>query len=246
VPEPATAESARALLAVDDLAAGYAKKTVLEAVSFRVGVGERVAIVGRNGAGKTTLLQTLLGVLPARRGRIEYGGRDVAADAAGDRVRAGIALVPQGGRVFSNLTVRENLDLGGYIVRDAGALAASLDLVYQTFPRLRERAAQRAGTLSGGERQMLAVGRALMAGPRLLMLDEPSSGLAPILVRELMDKVRELSAASGTTVLLVEQNIREAFRVVDRVYVLKLGRIVFEDRPESLLADDRLRRAYLG
>jgi branched-chain amino acid transport system ATP-binding protein len=161
-------------------------------------------------------------------------------------VRAGIALVPQGGRVFSNLSVRENLELGGYVVRDAVALAASLDLVYQTFPRLGERAGQRAGTLSGGERQMLAVGRALMAGPRLLMLDEPSSGLAPILVRELMDKVHHVSTAFGTTVLLVEQNIREAFRVVDRVYVLKLGRIVLEDRPQSLLADDRLRRAYLG
>ena len=236
----------RALLAVDDLAAGYHKKTVLEAVSFHVGQGERVAIVGRNGAGKTTLLQALLGVLPARRGRIDYGGRDVARDHPQHRVRAGMALVPQGGRVFSNLTVEENLGLGGYVVRDPAALAASLELVYQTFPRLSERAAQRAGTLSGGERQMLAVGRALMAGPRLLMLDEPSSGLAPMLVRELMDKVRDVSATFGTTVLLVEQNIREAFRVVDRVYVLKLGRIVAEDRPESLLRDERLRRAYLG
>ena len=189
----------RALLAVDDLAAGYHKKTVLEGVSFHVGEGERVGIVGRNGAGKTTLLQTLLGVLPARRGRIEYGGRDVARDHALHRVRSGIALVPQGGRFFSNLTVRENLDLGGYVVRDPAALAASLDLVYQTFPRLRERAAQRAGTLSGGERQMLAVGRALMAGPRLLMLDEPSSRLAPILVRELMDKVHEICTAFGTS-----------------------------------------------
>ena len=242
----ATVTSAPALLAVQDLAAGYHKKTVLESVSFHVGEGERVAIVGRNGAGKTTLLQTLLGVLPARRGRIAYDGRDVAGDPVQHRVRSGIALVPQGGRVFSNLSVRENLELGGYVVRDPTALAASLDLVYQTFPRLQERAGQRAGTLSGGERQMLAVGRALMAGPRLLMLDEPSSGLAPILVRELMDKVHHVSTAFGTTILLVEQNIREAFRVVDRVYVLKLGRIVLEDRPQSLLADDRLRRAYLG
>jgi branched-chain amino acid transport system ATP-binding protein len=240
------ATSAPPLLAVQDLAAGYHKKTVLESVSFHVGEGERVAIVGRNGAGKTTLLQTVLGVLPARRGRIAYGGRDVARDDVQHRVRSGIALVPQGGRVFSNLSVRENLELGGYVVRDPAALAASLDLVYQTFPRLRERAGQRAGTLSGGERQMLAVGRALMAGPRLLMLDEPSSGLAPILVRELMDKVHHVSTAFGTTILLVEQNIREGADVVDRVYVLKLGRIVLEDRPQSLLADDRLRRAYLG
>ncbi len=240
------ATEAPPLLAVQDLAAGYHKKTVLESVSFHVGEGERVAIVGRNGAGKTTLLQTLLGVLPTRSGRIAYRGRDVAHDQVQHRVRSGIALVPQGGRVFSNLSVRENLELGGYVVRDPAALTASLDLVYQTFPRLQERASQRAGTLSGGERQMLAVGRALMAGPRLLMLDEPSSGLAPILVRELMEKVQHVSAAFGTTVLLVEQNIREAFRVVDRVYVLKLGRIVLEDRPQSLLADDRLRRAYLG
>ena len=161
----AMASSGRALLAVDDLAAGYDKKAVLEGVSFHVGQGERVGIVGRNGAGKTTLLQTLLGISPARRGRIEYGGRDVTRDDVLHRVGAGIALVPQGGRVFSNLTVRENLELGGYVVRDPGALAACLDLVYATFPRLPERAAQRAGTLSGGERQMLAVGRALMAGP---------------------------------------------------------------------------------
>jgi len=238
--------SAHPLLAVGDLAAGYHKKTVLEAVTFHVREGERVAVVGRNGAGKTTLLHTLLGVLPASRGRIVYQGRDLTRDSAQERVRSGIALVPQGGRVFANLTVRENLDLGAYVVRDPSAAVAALDLVFEMFPRLRERAEQLAGTLSGGERQMLAIGRALMARPKLLMLDEPSSGLAPIVVKELMEKIHRVSTTLGTTILMVEQNIREAFKIVQRVYVLKLGRIVFEDQPEVLVRDDRLRQAYLG
>ncbi len=238
--------SAHPLLAVGDLAAGYHKKTVLEAVTFHVGEGERVAVVGRNGAGKTTLLHTLLGVLPASRGRIVYQGKDLTRDSAQERVRSGIALVPQGGRVFANLTVRENLDLGGYVVRDPSAAVAALALVFEMFPRLRERAEQLAGTLSGGERQMLAIGRALMARPKLLMLDEPSSGLAPIVVKELMEKIHRVSTTLGTTILMVEQNIREAFKIVQRVYVLKLGRIVFEDQPDVLVRDDRLRQAYLG
>jgi branched-chain amino acid transport system ATP-binding protein len=238
--------SAPALLAVGELAAGYHKKTVLDGVTFHVREGERVAVVGRNGAGKTTLLHTLLGVLPSSRGRIVYQGRDLSRAPAQERVRSGIALVPQGGRVFANLTVRENLELGAYIVRDPRAVAAALEVVYGMFPRLGERVAQRAGTLSGGERQMLAVGRALMARPKLLMLDEPSSGLAPIVVKDLMEKIHHVSRTLGTTILLVEQNIREAFKIVQRVYVLKLGRIVLEEQPDVLARDDRLRRAYLG
>jgi branched-chain amino acid transport system ATP-binding protein len=234
------------LLAVGGLAAGYQKKIVLEDVTFHVREGERVAVVGRNGAGKTTLLHALLGMLPAASGRIMYRGRDLVHDSAQERVRSGIALVPQGGRVFANLTVLENLELGGYVVRDPGATRAALDLVYEMFPRLSERAAQLAGTLSGGERQMLAIGRALMARPRLLMLDEPSAGLAPIVVKELMEKIHRVSTTLGTTILMVEQNIREAFKIVQRVYVLKLGRIVFEDAPDVLLGDDRMRQAYLG
>jgi branched-chain amino acid transport system ATP-binding protein len=234
------------LIAVDGLAAGYHKKTVLESVTFHVRHGERIAVVGRNGAGKTTLLHTLLGVLAATGGTILYQGRDLVRDSPQERVRSGIALVPQGGRVFANLTVLENLDLGGYVMRDPEATASGLALVYEMFPRLRERASQRAGTLSGGERQMLAVGRALMSRPKLLMLDEPSAGLAPIVVREMMEKIQQVSVTLGTTILMVEQNIREAFKVVERVYVLKLGRIVFEDRPEVLMRDDRLRQAYLG
>ena len=234
------------LIAVEGLAAGYHKKTVLESVTFHVREGERIAVVGRNGAGKTTLLHTLLGVLPATSGTIAYQGRDLVRDSAQERVRSGIALVPQGGRVFANLTVLENLDLGGYVVRDPDATASGLELVYGMFPRLRERAGQRAGTLSGGERQMLAIGRALMSRPKLLMLDEPSAGLAPIVVREMMEKIQQVSITLGTTILMVEQNIREAFKIVERVYVLKLGRIVFEDQPDVLVRDDRLRQAYLG
>jgi len=240
-------ESARhPLIAVEELAAGYHKKTVLESVTFHVREGERIAVVGRNGAGKTTLLHTLLGVLPATSGTIAYQGRDLVRVSAQERVRSGIALVPQGGRVFANLTVLENLDLGGYVVRDPDATASGLELVYGMFPRLRERAVQRAGTLSGGERQMLAIGRALMSRPKLLMLDEPSAGLAPIVVREMMEKIQQVSTTLGTTILMVEQNIREAFKIVERVYVLKLGRIVFEDQPDVLVRDDRLRQAYLG
>jgi branched-chain amino acid transport system ATP-binding protein len=240
-------ESARhPLIAVDGLAAGYHKKTVLESVTFHVREGERIAVIGRNGAGKTTLLLALLGVLPATSGTIAYQGRNIVRDSAQERVRSGIALVPQGGRVFANLTVLENLDLGGYVVRDPDATASGLELVYGMFPRLRERAGQRAGTLSGGERQMLAVGRALMSRPKLLMLDEPSAGLAPIVVREMMEKIQQVSTTLGTTILMVEQNIREAFKIVERVYVLKLGRIVFEDQPDVLVRDDRLRQAYLG
>lgn len=240
-------ESARhPLIAVEGLAAGYHKKTVLESVTFHVREGERIAVVGRNGAGKTTLLHTLLGVLPATSGTIAYQGRDLVRVSAQERVRSGIALVPQGGRVFANLTVLENLDLGGYVVRDPDATASGLALVYGMFPRLRERAVQRAGTLSGGERQMLAIGRALMSRPKLLMLDEPSAGLAPIVVREMMEKIQQVSTTLGTTILMVEQNIREAFKIVERVYVLKLGRIVFEDQPDVLVRDDRLRHAYLG
>jgi branched-chain amino acid transport system ATP-binding protein len=240
------ARSGHHLLDVDGLAAGYHKKTVLESVTFHVREGERIAVVGRNGAGKTTLLHTLLGALQATSGRIVYRGKDLSRDSAQERVRSGIALVPQGGRVFANLTVLENLDLGGYVVRDPEAMTSALELVYGMFPRLRERAAQMAGTLSGGERQMLAVGRALMSRPRLLMLDEPSAGLAPIVVKEMMEKIHQVSTTLGTTILMVEQNIREAFKVVERVYVLKLGRIVFEDRPDVLVRDDRLRHAYLG
>jgi branched-chain amino acid transport system ATP-binding protein len=234
------------LLSVDNLSTGYSKKIVLEGLSFHVKERERIAIVGRNGAGKSTLLMTLLGVNNAWRGNIIYMGKDSTHWSASERVRSGMALVPQGGRVFSNLMVRENLELGAYVRKDSNAIGSSMEFVYNTFPILRKRATQEAGTMSGGERQMLAVGRAMMSQPKLLMLDEPSLGLAPVVVKELMDKIHELSTALETTVLIVEQNVRAAFKIVERVYVLKLGKIVFEDKPDALLQDERLRKAFLA
>jgi len=237
--------STRPLLAVEQLSAGYSKKIVLEGISFHVEDGERIAIVGRNGAGKSTLLLTLLGVIKAWNGNILYRGKESTRISPAERVRSGMALVPQGGHIFANLMVRENLELGAY-VKDVQDMTASLEVVFETFPVLRKRATQEAGTMSGGERQMLAIGRAMMSGPRLLMLDEPSLGLAPLVVKELMEKIHGLSKALGTTILIVEQNVREAFKIVERVYVLKLGKIVFEEKPEILFQDDRLRKAYLA
>lgn len=238
-------KSTHPLLSVDHLSTGYSKKIVLEEVSFHIEEGERVAIVGRNGAGKSTLLLTLLGVVKAWRGNILYLGKESTHVSPWERVRSGMALVPQGGHIFANLMARENLELGAY-VKDSRGLNSSLEVVYGIFPILRNRATQEAGTMSGGERQMLAIGRALMSQPKLLMLDEPSLGLAPLVVKELMDKIHGLSTTLETTILIVEQNVREAFKIVERVYVLKLGKIVLEERPETLLQDERLRKAYLA
>jgi len=234
------------LLSVEKLSSGYSKKTVLEDVSFHVNKGERIAIVGRNGAGKSTLLMTLIGAMKAWSGTILYSGKDATVWSAPERVRSGMALVPQGGRVFANLKVQENLELGAYVMPDQKAVASAMELVYETFPILKSRAVQDAGTMSGGERQMLAIGRAMMSQPKLLMLDEPSLGLAPLVVKELMDKIYELSITLKMTILIVEQNVQAAFKIVDRVYVLKLGKIVFEEKPETLFHDERLRKAYLG
>jgi branched-chain amino acid transport system ATP-binding protein len=238
--------SDHSLLSVDNLSTGYSKKIVLEGVSFHIQEGERIAIVGRNGAGKSTLLMTLIGAMKAWGGTIFYAGKDATLFSAAERVRSGMALVPQGGRVFANLMVRENLELGAYVMQDPKAVTSSMELVYETFPVLKSRATQDAGTMSGGERQMLAIGRAMMCQPKLLMLDEPSLGLAPVVVKELMDKIYELSTTLKMTILIVEQNVRAAFKIVDRVYVLKLGKIVFEEKPDTLFHDERLRKAYLG
>ena len=239
-------EKIHPLLSVDHLSTGYSKKPVLEGVSLHVKEGERIAVVGRNGAGKSTLLLTLLGVVKAWGGHVLYLGKESTHASPEERVRSGMALVPQGGRVFANLMVRENLELGAYVTQDPKAVGSSMELVYQTFPILRTRATQEAGTMSGGERQMLAIGRAMMSQPKLLMLDEPSLGLAPLVVKELMEKVHGLSTALETTILIVEQNVRAAFKIVERVYVLKLGKIVFEEKPETLFQDERLRKAYLA
>ncbi len=232
------------LLAVEGLEAHYGRIRALAGVDLRVDEGELVAIVGANGAGKTTLLRTLSGVHPASAGRVLLEGRDITRIPGYRRVALGIAQVPEGRQVFAPMSVEDNLLLGGY-VRTAAERAETLAEVYTLFPRLKERRDQPAGTLSGGEQQMLAIGRALMARPRLLLLDEPSMGLAPRIVEQIFETIEELRRR-GTTILLVEQNAYAALSVADRGYVLESGRVTLADRAAALLADERVKAAYLG
>ena len=222
-----------AVLEASDLVAGYGRKQVLHGVSLRVEAAEIVALIGHNGAGKTTLLKTLFGLLPALGGEVRYGGRSITGRRAALNVRDGLSFVPQGHGIFTDLTVRENLELGGYSVgaADPDRLAA----IYDLFPILKERQDQRAGTLSGGQQQMLALGLALVLRPKLLLLDEPSLGLAPVLVQRVLESVQEINRRFGTAVLLVEQNVKQALRIAGRVYVMKVGQISLEDRAEALL-----------
>jgi len=236
------------MLRIRNLDSGYGNLTVLRRVSLHVKPGEIVSIVGANGAGKTTLLQTIIGLVRARSGEILFEGKDVTAAPTDRTVAMGCSLVPEGRQVFADMTVRENLLLGGYVQRRRAGrhdLLADLDRVCQLFPVLAERRRQLAGTLSGGEQQMLAMGRALMARPRLLMLDEPSMGLAPLVVRDIFEIIVRI-AASGSTVLLVEQNARSALRVSHRGYVLETGTVVLQGTSEELLANRDVQRAYLG
>ncbi len=223
-----------AVLEASDLVAGYGTKQVLHGVSLRVEAGEIVALIGHNGAGKTTLLKTLFGLLPALGGGVRYGGRPITGRRAALNVRDGLSFVPQGHGIFTDLTVGENLELGGYSVgaADPERLAA----IYDLFPILKERQDQRAGTLSGGQQQMLALGLALVLRPKLLLLDEPSLGLAPVLVQRVLESVQEINRRFGTAVLLVEQNVKQALRIASRVYVMKVGQISLEDQAETLLA----------
>ncbi len=237
--------SASPLLSVSGLSAGYGSVTVIWDVSFEVRESSIVTLVGANGAGKTTSLRTISGLLPARSGRISFDGRDITRLRTDEIVDLGIIHVPEGRQLWPRLTVEENLELGAYLPRAASRMGESFDRVYRLFPRLKERRRQTAGTLSGGERQMCAIGRGLMGLPRLLMLDEPSLGLAPLLVREVFDVVRRL-AADGTTVLLVEQNVTRALRAAHHGYVLELGRVVLSGAGPSLLEDPHVRKAYLG
>jgi branched-chain amino acid transport system ATP-binding protein len=225
-----------ALLEVQGLESGYGKKTVLQGVSFRVGEGEVVALLGHNGAGKSTTLRTVLGLLRARAGGVRFVGAAWANGDPAENGRRGIALVPQGRGVFPDLTVAENLDLGAHGQRDAGAKAQRLREVFELFPILAERRTQRVGTLSGGQQQMVAVGTALMRQPRLLMMDEPSIGLAPVLVQRVLETARQINQRFGTAILLVEQNIKTALGIADRAYVMKSGRIVLERPAAELLA----------
>jgi branched-chain amino acid transport system ATP-binding protein len=224
------------LLEVEGLEAGYGKKTVLQGVGLRVHEGEVVAMLGHNGAGKSTTLKAILGLLPARGGRVLFAGQPWANGDPVENVRRGMALVPQGRGVFPDLTVIENLMLGAYTQHDAAATATRLREVMELFPILEERRAQRAGNLSGGQQQMVAVGMALMPRPRLMMMDEPSIGLAPVLVQKVLETARQINRRFGTAIILVEQNIKTALGVADRAYVMKSGRIVHERPASELLA----------
>jgi branched-chain amino acid transport system ATP-binding protein len=232
------------MLQVEELETAYGPIRALDGVSFEVEQGSITAVLGANGAGKTSLLRTLSGLVRARAGRIRLEGRNIGQLPVERIVRLGMAHVPEGRGVISELSVEDNLRLGG-LWRGGGG-RDGLAGVYETFPRLAERGGQPASTLSGGERQMLVIGRALMSRPRLLLLDEPSLGLAPIVAAQIMRLVRDLRQETGLTVLLVEQNAKAALSVADRGIVLSLGRIVADDDPQSLAADDGLRHAYLG
>ena len=232
------------LLKVDNMHVYYGNIHAIKGISFEVFEDEIVTLIGANGAGKSTTLNTISGLMKPRSGHITFDGKDLTGMPCNKIVFLGMALCPEGRRIFQQMTVKENLEMGGYS-RPANEIDASIEDVFQRFPRLKEREKQIAGTLSGGEQQMLAIGRALMSKPKLLMLDEPSMGLAPILVEQIFDIVKELHRA-GVTILLVEQNAQMALSVADRAYVLETGRITMEGPASELLNNDDVRKAYLG
>jgi len=232
------------LLKVEDINVYYGAIHAIKGVSFHVDEGEIVTLIGANGAGKSTTLQTVSGLLHSKTGSITFAGQSIGSVPAHRLVERGLAQVPEGRRIFLQMTVEENLEMGAY-TQPAANTAASLERVYEQFPRLKERQRQIAGTLSGGEQQMLAMGRALMSKPKLLMLDEPSMGLAPILVEQIFQIIRDLHKA-GTTILLVEQNAQMALSVADRAYVLETGKITLTGTGEELIHSDEVRKAYLG
>lgn len=234
-----------AMLKVTDLEVCYGVIRAIKGISFEVNKGEVVALIGANGAGKTTTLHTITGLIAPKAGKIEFEGKDITRMPGHKIVSLGMAHVPEGRRVFADLTVLENLKLGAYTRKDKNEIAETLKKVYERFPRLEERKGQPAGTLSGGEQQMLAMGRALIVHPKLLMLDEPSMGLAPILVGQIFDIIKELHA-TGTTILLVEQNAEMALKVADRAYVLESGTIKLSGTGAELAASDEIKKAYLG
>ena len=235
-----------ALLAADGLELAYGELAVCRSISIEISEGEIVALIGANGAGKSTTLRAIAGLLTPRAGSIRFRGNDITRLPSHERTAPGIALVPEGRHVFPFLTVRENLELGGFKYRRDGAKVRGLiDRIFEMFPRLRERSGQNAGTLSGGEQQMLVLGRAMMSEPKLLCLDEPSLGLAPIIVRDIFRTIRTINE-SGTSVLLVEQNARYAFETASRGYVLQTGSIMISGSCAELARDARVREAYLG
>jgi branched-chain amino acid transport system ATP-binding protein len=233
------------LLEVDNLDVYYGAVHALKGVALRADSGEIVTLIGANGAGKSTLLRSISGLVPARAGSIRFEGKDITRSAPHDIVGLGISHAPEGRMVFANLTVQDNLELGAYRRKDRLRIREDFDGIYALFPRLQERRRQSAGTLSGGEQQMLAIARALMSRPRLLLLDEPSLGIAPLLMREIFRTIREINQR-GVTVLLVEQNAHLALSIAGRGYVLETGRVRFEDAARKLLENEDVKRAYLG
>lgn len=234
-----------AMLEVKDLQVYYGMIQAIKGISFEVNQGEVIALIGANGAGKTTILHTVTGLIAPKTGSIVFEGQDITKIPAHKIVSMGMAHVPEGRRVFAQLSVYDNLKMGAYTRKDKNEIEESLEMVYKRFPRLEERKNQMAGTLSGGEQQMLAMGRALMSKPKIILMDEPSMGLSPIFVNEIFDIIQEVSA-SGTTVLLVEQNAKKALSIADRAYVLETGNIALEGDAKVLMNDDSIKKAYLG
>ena len=234
-----------AMLEVKDLNVYYGMIQAIKGISFEVNQGEVIALIGANGAGKTTTLHTITGLLPSKAGNITFEGTDITHVPGYKLVSMGIAHVPEGRRVFASLTVLQNLKMGAYTRKDKDEIRQTLDMVYEHFPRLEERKNQMAGTLSGGEQQMLAMGRALMSHPKIILMDEPSMGLSPIFVNEIFEIIKKVSAA-GTTVLLVEQNAKKALSIADRAYVLETGKIILQGDADKLLNDESVKKAYLG
>ena len=233
------------MLKIDNINVYYGAIHAIKGISLEVREGEIVTLIGANGAGKSTTLRTISGLLKPKSGKISFLGKDIAGKPAHEIVREGISQVPEGRRIFAEMSVLENLELGAFIRKDADGIKADMEMVFRRFPRLEERKAQQAGTLSGGEQQMLAMGRALMSRPKLLLLDEPSMGLAPLLIREIFSIIEDINK-TGTTILLVEQNANMALSIADRAYVLETGRITLSGDAAKLAASEDVRKAYLG
>ncbi|MEG2440215.1 MAG: ABC transporter ATP-binding protein [Acetivibrio sp.] len=234
-----------AMLKVTDLEVYYGMIQAIKGLSFEVEQGEVIALIGANGAGKTTILHTVTGLIKSKAGKIEFEGQDITKVPGHKIVSLGMAHVPEGRRVFADLSVLDNLKLGAYTRKDKTEIEDTLKMVYKKFPRLEERKSQLSGTLSGGEQQMLAMGRALMSHPKIILMDEPSMGLSPIFVSEIFNIIKEISAG-GTTVLVVEQNAKKALSIANRAYVLETGKIVLSGKAKDLLEDDSVKKAYLG
>ncbi len=233
------------MLTVNDINVFYGAIHAIKGVSLEVNEGEIVTLIGANGAGKSTILRTISGLLKPKTGNIQFEGQEIAGMPAHEIVKTGISQVPEGRRIFAEMSVLENLELGAFTRKDKDGIKADMELVFERFPRLKERIGQLAGTLSGGEQQMLAMGRALMSRPRLLLLDEPSMGLAPLLIKEIFAIIQDINK-TGTTVLLVEQNANMALSIAHRAYVLETGRITLSGDAKELAASDEVRKAYLG